>query len=66
MEKGGKTNVHTLEAGSRKVARSSGRTNKLTSQPQARRRNVRSCHKATKENTKTVFRMTFFVPPRGM
>lgn len=55
----------TLEAGNRYDAASSGITNKLTSQPQANSRKVRSCHKATNENTKTVFSTRFLEPPNG-
>jgi hypothetical protein len=56
----------TLEAGSRYDAANSGMTNKLTSQPQANNRKVRSCHNATNENTITVLSMTFFEPPNGI
>jgi hypothetical protein len=55
----------TLEGDNRYDAANSGMTNKLTSQPQANNRKVRSCHKATNVKTKTVLSMTFFDPPNG-
>ena len=60
------TREKTLEAGSRYDAANSGMTNKLTSQPQANNLKVRSCHKATNENTKTVLSRRFFEPPNGI
>ncbi len=56
----------TLDAGKRKVAMISGRMKRLTSQPQARSLKDKSCHNATKEKTRTVVKITFFVPPRGI
>ena len=44
----------------------SGTTNRVTNQPHASKRNVKSCQSATKVNIKTVDSSLFFVPPRGM
>lgn len=56
----------TLRSGNRYDAITSGTTNRLTSQPHASKRNVKSCHNATKENTRSVLSNMFFAPPRGI
>ena len=57
---------HTLDAGSKKLASISGKINRLISHPHAKSLKERSCQSATKENTRSVVKMTFFEPPRGI
>jgi len=55
-----------FDAGRKYVARSSGRMNRLTSQPHASSLKERSCHSATNVKMSTVLTAAFFVPPSGM
>ena len=47
----------TFASGSTNLAMTSGSMNRLTSQPHASRRNVRSCHNATNEKMRTVVKI---------
>lgn len=56
----------TFDAGSKYAASSSGKINRLISQPQASNWKEMSCHSATKVKISTVVRAACFAPPRGM
>jgi hypothetical protein len=55
-----------LDAGTNFLPIISGKMNKLTSHPQASRRNERSCQSATKVKTRVVARTRLLPPPSGM